>query len=96
LSLLGHLHFHCKSNHPGRSFVTHLITLSTKTSKLHHHIYIERESIQDLKNWSDFMNQGNCISDFLEIHTTTAPYFDIYTDGIGYGGFFKRKWFKGN
>ena len=39
LSLLGHLNFACRVIHPGRSFISHLIKLSTTVSKLSHYIH---------------------------------------------------------
>jgi hypothetical protein len=48
LQLLGHFNFAARIIRPGRSFVSHLISLSTKVDKLHHFITLSKECREDL------------------------------------------------
>jgi hypothetical protein len=43
LQLLGHFNFAARIIRPGRSFVSHLISLSTKVDKSHHFITLSKE-----------------------------------------------------
>lgn len=64
LSLLGHLNFACRVILPGRSFISHLIKLSTTVDKLHHHVQI-KNCRSDLAMWSKFLLDWNGVSFFF-------------------------------
>jgi hypothetical protein len=50
-----HFNFAARIIRPGRSFVSHLISLSTKVNKLHHFITLSKEYQEDLRMWSTFL-----------------------------------------
>ena len=80
LSILGHLNYACKVVHPGRSFVSHIITLSTTVKELHHYIKLNAEFRSDLHMWSKFLTNWNGVSFFLEDKYTQAADIQLYTD----------------
>lgn len=96
LSLLGHLNFVSRVIHPGRSFVSHLIKLSTTVKKLSHHIHIKNCN-SDLAMWARFLKDWNGVSFFLNDNVTVVADIRLYTDATdtSYGGFFDNKWFQG-
>lgn len=96
LSLLGHLNFASRVIHPGRSFVSHLIKLSTTVKKLSHHIHIKNCN-SDIAMWARFLKDWNGVSFFLNDNVTVAADMRLYTDATdtSYGGFFDNKWFQG-
>ncbi|XP_071948885.1 uncharacterized protein [Antedon mediterranea] len=98
LSLLGHLNFACRVIHPGRSFVSHLISLSTTVKKLHHHIRINKDCRADLAMWSLFLKHWNGVSFFLNDNITIANDISLYTDATrtSFGGIYRNEWFQGN
>jgi len=49
LQLLGHLNFASRVVVPGRSFISHLITLSTTVKSLHHQVKLNKECREDIK-----------------------------------------------
>ena len=52
LSLLGHMNFASKVVRPGRSFVSHLITLSTTVKELHHRVTLNAAIRSDIQMWA--------------------------------------------
>ncbi|KAK3096515.1 hypothetical protein FSP39_000934 [Pinctada imbricata] len=98
LSLLGHLNFACRVIVPGRSFVSHLIALSTRAEKLHHHIHLNIECRADLAMWAKFLKNWNGISFFLDDDITSAADIELFTDATpsSFGGFYGNHWFQGN
>jgi hypothetical protein len=72
LQLLGHFNFAARIIRPGRSFVSHLISLSTKVDKLHHFITLSKECREDLRMWSTFLSGWNRISFFYDNQITVA------------------------
>ena len=95
LSLLGHLNFACRVIHPGRSFISHLIKLSTTVSKLSHHVYLNH-CRSALIMWSEFLKKWNGVSLFLNVEVTFAADINLFTDAtdISYGGFYNNHWFQ--
>ena len=96
LQLLGHFNFAARIIRPGRSFVSHLISLSTKVDKLHHFITLSKECREDLRMWSTFLSGWNRISFFYDDQITVAGDMELFTDAasnFGFGGYFQRKWF---
>lgn len=97
LSLLGHMSFAGKVVRPGRSFISHLISLSTSVEKLHHHVTLTADVRADLNMWADFLRNWNGASFFIDANITLAADLTIFTDATpsSYGGFFKSQWFQG-
>lgn len=97
LSLLGHLNFASRVVLPGRSFVSYLISLSTKARELHHYVALNSECRLDLHMWSKFLEGWNGRSFFLDNATTDATDLHLFTDATdtAFGGLFKNQWFQG-
>ena len=97
LSLLGHLNFACRVILPGRSFISHLIKLSTTVDKLHHHVQI-KNCRSDLAMWSKFLLNWNGVSFFINDDITNAADIHLYTDATqkSFGGIYRNEWFQGN
>ena len=98
LSLLGHLNFACRVIHPGRSFISYLISLSCSVKELHHHIKLTEACRLDLNMWLKFLSQWNGISFFLNDHITKAADIKLFTDATdkAFGGIYGNKWFQGH
>ena len=98
LSLLGHMNFASRVILPGRSFVSHLIALSTTAKKLHHRIQINNECRLDLAMWSLFLRNWNGVSFFINDNITKAADIQLYTDATqtSFGGFYQNQWFQGD
>lgn len=97
LSLLGHLNFACRVVHPGRSFISYLLTLSTSVTALHHHVHFTAECRSDLSMWLKFLKDWNGVSLFLQSDFTKAADMEFFTDATpsGFGGYFAGHWFNG-
>ncbi|XP_060070454.1 uncharacterized protein LOC132550409 [Ylistrum balloti] len=97
LSLLGHMNFACRCIRPGRSFVSHLISLSTTVRELYHHVKISNECRSDLYMWSFFLKNWNGRSFFLDDHITSAADLHLFTDATSesFGGIYLNQWFQG-
>ncbi|VDI72592.1 Hypothetical predicted protein [Mytilus galloprovincialis] len=96
LQLLGHLNFAMRVIIPGRSFVSYLISLSTTVKDLKDKIYLTDECRTDLRFWYSFLVNWNGINMFYDSDYTSVRDIELYTDAastIGYGGYFKGKWF---
>ena len=59
MSLIGQLQHACKVVRPGRSFVRHMIDLSTIAEELHHHIRLNISFCSDLQWWAIFLSEWN-------------------------------------
>ncbi|XP_033731470.1 uncharacterized protein LOC117344735 [Pecten maximus] len=97
LSLLGHMNFASRVIRPGRSFVSHLIKLSTSVSKLHHHVTLTSAVRSDLVMWSNFLSSWNGVSFFMDDNITLAADIYIFTDSTctSFGGIHGASWFQG-
>ena len=97
LSILGHLNYACKVVYPGRSFISHIIKLSTTVKELHHYIKLNSEFRSDLDMWSRFLSGWNGVSFFLEDEYTKAADINLFTDATdkSFGGIYGNKWFQG-
>ena len=96
LQLLGHLNFASRVVIPGRSFVSHLIALSTTVKSLHHHVKISSECREDIYMWLQFLSKWNGVSMFYNINSVSSDDLNLYTDAsgaIGFGGYFQGEWF---
>ena len=94
LSLIGKLSFICKVVRPGRIFLRRLINLSMSVQKLHHHISINKQSLEDIKWWWEFLqtwNQRSLIPETLQIESTDLK---LFTDAsnIGFGAIYGTAW----
>ncbi|CAG2242641.1 unnamed protein product [Mytilus edulis] len=99
LSLLGHLNYACKVIIPGRSFVSYLLTLAHSVKELYHHVTITKGCRDDMAMWFKFLSQWNGISFFISDNVINASDFHLFTDAsstIGYGGYFRKRWFQGS
>ena len=96
LQLLGHLNFASRVIVPGRSFVSHLIKLSTKVKELHFYVNLRKEARVDLEFWLRFLHNWNGINMFYDCNYTSNFDMQLYTDAsstIRYGGYYQGKWF---
>ena len=98
LSLLGHMNFASRVILHGRSFVSHLIALSTKAKKLHHRIQLNLDCRLDLDMWLLFLKEWNGVSFFINDNITEAADMELYTDATqkSFAGFYKNQWFQGD
>ena len=82
---------------PGRSFVSHLIHLSTKVKELHHFVKLDSEVRAEIRMWQEFLQGWNGVSFFLDDNITNAADMHLYTDATdrAFGGIFANKWFQG-
>lgn len=97
LSLLGHLNFACRVILPGRSFMSHLIKLSTTVKRLHHHVHL-KSCRPDLVMWSRFLEGWNGVSFFIDDDITNAADINLFTDATitSFGGIYVNQWFQGD
>ena len=97
LSLLDHLNFASRVIRPGRSFVSHLIHLSTKVKELHHFVKLDSEVRAEIRMWQEFLQGWKGVSFFLDDNITNAADMHLYTDATdrAFGGIFANKWFQG-
>ena len=98
LSLLGHLSYATRVIIHGRSFVSYLLTLRHSVKELHYHVTLNGGCLYDLKMWCEFLVPWNGISFSIDDNIVSAADFDLYTDTsstIGFGGYFRNKWFQG-
>lgn len=96
LQLLGHLNFASRVVIPGRTFVSHLILVSTTVKALHHYIKLTCECREDIRMWLFFLSNWNGVSMFYNKENITSDDLCLYTDAsgsIGFGGYYKGLWF---
>ena len=99
LSLIGRLAFAARVVPAGRLFCRRLIQLSTSVDKLHHHVYLNAETREDLKWWHDFLPSWNGKAMFIDPVWKDADDLSLYTDAsgaLGFGGYFQGSWFRGD
>jgi hypothetical protein len=77
--------------------VSYLISLSTTVHGLKDKVFLSDECRIDLRFCHTFLlSSWNGISMFYDTNYTRATDMELYTDAsstVGYGGYFKRKWF---
>lgn len=96
LVLLGHLNFASRIILAGRSFVSYLISLSTKVRKLHHFVNLNQDCQKEIHMWKNFLVQWNGVSMFYDQYFTSAADMELFTDAsstVGYGGYHGQQWF---
>ena len=93
LSLIGSLSFACKVIKPGRIFLRRLINLSTKVSKLSHHLDISSSVRADLAMWSCLLKSWNGVEVFQTMPLTSVD-LNLYLDPSfhDFGCFFNGSW----
>ena len=93
LSLIGQLHHAAAVVRPGRTFLRHLIDLSTTVRKLYHHIRLSNSARSDIEWWCAFLASWNGIS-YLP---PSDPQVVIESDASGSWGaaaMWGRQWFQ--
>jgi hypothetical protein len=95
--LIGHLVYASRVVVPGRTFVSHLIFLSTTVKRLFNTVQLNSECKLDIIMWSHFINGWNGVSLFLDDEPTNNADLHLFTDasGLGYAGVFGNRWFQG-
>ena len=81
-SLIGQLHHASAVVRPGRTFLCHLIDLSTTAGKLHLHICLTNSSYLDIEWWCAFLVMWNGVS-FLP---PLEPHSIVESDASGSWG----------
>ncbi|XP_062618317.1 uncharacterized protein LOC134279921 [Saccostrea cucullata] len=97
-SLIGLLNFACCVVVPGRAFLRRLINLTKGVSKPHFRIRLNKQARLDLEAWSEFINNFNGKSIFIDEVLQNSDKFNMYTDAagsLGYGAVLGKKWFYG-
>ena len=95
LSLIGKLSFAAKIIPPGRTFLRHLIDLSTSVTRPSHHISLNSSAREDIQWWLDFLPTWNGKQQILDRFTTKCPDIELFTDAsgeLGFGIYFKGDW----
>ncbi|XP_021349686.1 uncharacterized protein LOC110447998 [Mizuhopecten yessoensis] len=96
LQLLGHLNFANKVIIPGKSFISHIIKLSTTIKLLHYHVKLTQECREDIRMWLSFLAQWNGAAIFYDRQITSTDDLQLFTDAsgtLGYGGYMQGEWF---
>ena len=94
LTLIGKLSLASKVVRKGRIFLCRLITLSTSTKRLHHHIYLNKESQADIQWWIKFLPTWNQHTIIPESSTIKNSDLQLFTDAsyLGFGAIYKNSW----
>ena len=95
LSLIGKLAFAARAVPAGRLFTRRLIALSSKVTKLHHRIRLNKEARRDITWWQEFLPGWNGTAKFIT-EDVDAHDLDLYTDASGKhgcGAYYKGAWF---
>ena len=65
---------------------------------LSHYARLNKECLLDIAMWHRFLTEWNVVALFLYQDVIKAVDFTLYTDvstTVGYGGFFRNRWFQG-
>ena len=95
LSLIGTLSHACKVVRSGRTFLRHLITLSTGAKRLDHFIRLSRCARSDIEWWHMYSKGWNGVS-MMSVVEKINPKVSLTTDASGSwgcGGFSSNQWF---
>ena len=98
LSLLGNLNFASRVIPQVQSFVAYLLSLVASVKQLHHYMRLNKECLLDIAMWHRFLTEWNGVALFLGQEVIKAVDFTLYIDAaamVGYGGFFRNRWFQG-
>ena len=94
--ILGHLNFASRVIKPGRSFVSHLITLCHSVKEQFHYIHLNKDCVSELKFWLYFLDQWNGINMFYYCEYISSDALQLFTDAsatLGFGGYYREAWF---
>ena len=80
LSLIGKLSFAAIVVPSGRLFLRRLTELSTTVSKLHHHIHLNVEAMEDIIWWNRLLPSRNGVSIFLDPNWKDAEAINLFWD----------------
>jgi len=97
-SVIGSLSFICKAVSPGRAFLRRLIDLTCGIQKPWCKLKLTAGAKKDLEMWGLFLNYFNGTAMFPEQAWCQEADLEWFTDssaGIGFGGYFKGKFFLG-
>lgn len=97
-SIIGSLSFVCKAVSPGRAFLRRLIDLTCGADKPWLRIRLSAGAKRDLEMWLLFLRQFNGAAIIPDIAWTEGSDIQLFTDAsgeLGFGGYFKGKWFQG-
>ena len=78
LSLIGLMSFAARAVLAGRLFLRHLINLSTKVQRLHHHIRLNQQALADITWWKTFLLDWNGCAYFV-LQVPLMPTIWTYT-----------------
>ena len=94
LSLIGKLTFVSKVVRPGRIFTRRLIELSKKLKHLHHRIRVNKNALQDIQWWLDYLCQWNRTSVFYDANWTSNADLHLWSDASdhGYAAIYGNQW----
>lgn len=98
-SLIGILNFACSVVQPGRAFLRRMINMTMHVSSSQTHIFLTKESKDDMRMWLNFLSNfnGKCI--FLDEKFLSSYTLELYTDAaqsLGYAGIYRERWFYGS
>ncbi len=97
-SVIGSLSFVCKAISPGRAFLRRLIDLTCGNKKANVMIRLSEGAKTDLEMWHIFLQRFNGTTMIPDQAWVDGQDLELYTDAsgeIGFGGYFKGKWFQG-
>ena len=97
-SLIGSLSFICKAVGPGRTFLRRLINLTCGVTVPWHNVRITKGAKADLNMWLVFLKEYNGVSIIPDQMWVEDRDLELFTDAsgsVGFGGFFKGRWFQG-
>ncbi|XP_049341529.1 uncharacterized protein LOC111192746 [Astyanax mexicanus] len=80
----------------GRSFISHLLTLSSSITSLNQTVTLDQACMSELRFWLLLLSHWNGISLFRLPEASDHPNFFLFTDAapsFGYGGYCGTHWF---
>lgn len=93
LSLIGHLSHAAAVVAPGRTFLWHLIELSSAVRHLDHHIHLRAQPRSDLMWWLLFVENWNGIS-YLPLSLPSQRCYLDASSSWGCGVYWQGSWFQ--
>ncbi len=95
-SLIGFLHFACRTGVPGRPFLRCLIDCTHGITYPHHFVTLNSEARADISAWFEFLNHYNGKTILRQCLWHSSPDLRQYSDASGtivWGAFFGHQWF---
>ncbi|XP_049340789.1 uncharacterized protein LOC125804934 [Astyanax mexicanus] len=96
LSLLGHFNYATQIIPQGRSFISHLLRLSSSVRSLHHFVTLDEYCTSELRFWLSLLRHWNGISFFYADAASSPSDVQLFTDAApssGFGGYYGGRWF---